>query len=899
VDPAISPFRRHRWLGSDAFPHSIIPPVILAKGKTLHTLSKNEHPSSSNTAHQATSSSVDFKFPVPATDRIDTWISGVLLPNMARSESDNENSLGDSAYEFVDTDGEVESRDGATESVASADFDGDVASLDEDTEDSEEEDDHPSATTPPGLEDSAELPATTPTISRTSTILNDNERPLIQSIEFEEPYNVLNAETVAAKHTVRDLSEEETEATALRMSLPRVPERMAVTIRQTMTKQGLTTRDPLRILYVGSHSAKQDIIHKIASSVAASVDRGRDGYNSRCSPPSQLYNVVPVSAFGSDETPDIELMHSSGYQINVEDCFGASALKFEDAPERPDVIKLTLDGNLSYHSVPVGESFLVEPQWELPHVAVVYCSDTDDLEARLTMTLVRKFMGRYNIPCIVISHKQLFDRGVCMSLDQHSIHMCLESRDADIRGSVILRRLPIDLSSFLNIDARQMNRNLAFLTGLHEPSVTSSADNTSKRVDTSPPSQQDSEKTLSVFQKCVTLIRTRTRAEWGAILPMAFLFLSVFTTLLLGVPSYGSSPKQAISVNSKVISAMPVSTTSSPINPPVASITATATQVVVDTLTKTATVTQSPGPNSLSVLPSMELGRLFQAPPSKPANKSPICSAETLSEREILIRIPSVTLLSWLNKEALEVNITRGNDLVDTERAYSTGDGVVLLLPQAQAYGLLNISIITTKKPRVNETFQVDFGTSVWQSILDKYAALFIEGKRYSADEIITHLETFVHDARDNSQSTLSKLKAANKLAFLQASTATARVTEIVKAAASDAAKLHSALAKDISAHLVEAESTLAKKLPSLKGFQEPLENGILKAQIQSKLLWLRVQGKHDEYEQYKKRATEATRVKIASSRKCWEISARRGKKAAKSHKLKSRGRGCGKAAHM
>jgi len=789
---------------------------------------------------------------------------------MAHSESGTETSLGDSAYEFVDTDGEVESRNEVSEwpeSVTSADRGGDVASLANDTEsedDSDQEDPYPSAATPP-LEYSAELPATTPSISRASTILDVNH--FTQSIEFEEPYNALNAETVAAKHTVIDLNEEETKHTAVRMNLARVPERMAITIRQTMTKQGLATREPLRILYVGSHIAKQDIIHKIASSVTASVDRkhSRDGHNTRSSP--QLYNVVQVSAFGSEETPEIELMHSSGYQINVEDCFGAESMPFEDEPEKLAIIKLTLDDNVNYHSIPEGQGFIVEPQWELPHVTVVYCSDTDDREAKLTTSLVRQFMSRSNIPCIVISHKQLFDSNSPMALDQHPIHMCLESRDADTRGSVILRRLPIDLSSFLNIDARQMNRNLAFLTGLHEPPAPS---NMTINV---LPNPQETEKTFSITRECARFVRRWIGADWRTI-SVILVLISISSAILTGAPNYGAASKQAISVNSKVISAIPVSTPPSLVTPPVASITATATQVVINTSTKTVTVTQSPGPNSLSVVPSMEVGRLFQSPSSKPASKAPLCYAEVLGDREILIRIPSPTLLSWLNREALQVNITRGDDSVDTERAYSTGDGVVLLLPQTQAYGLLNVSIITTKKPKVNETFQVDFGTSLWQSMLDKYSTLFVEGKGYSSEEIVIRLEKFVQETRESSQSTLSKL------------------TEIVTSTASDAAKLRSTLTKDISAHLVEAESAVANNLQSLKDLKEPLGKAILTAQIRSKLLWLKLQGKRDEYESYKNRAAKATGAPTAEMRDGRKNGPRRQKIAVKKAGRRARGRG-------
>ncbi len=272
--------------------------------------------------------------------------------------------------------------------------------------------------------------------------MDTTDKPFPQSIEFEEPFP-LDAETISVKHTVVDYNEEQTAAAFKGIAFQNSTKRVMITIRQTMTKQGLTTRDPLRILYVGSHAAKQDIIHKIASSVTASVESSKHAQRLRHSN-SQLYNVVPVSAFGSERTPEIELMHSSGYQIKVEDCIFAEPMKYEDSPGKPDVIKLKLDDSIAYHSVPEdeGEGFTIEPYWEAPHVTIFYCSDSDDTEARRTRMLARVFMNRHDIPSIVISHKQLFDQGHCMSLDQHSIHMCLESRNPNGGSPMIHQRLP-------------------------------------------------------------------------------------------------------------------------------------------------------------------------------------------------------------------------------------------------------------------------------------------------------------------------------------------------------------------------------------------------------------------------------------------------------------------------
>lgn len=819
-------------------------------------------------------SSSNLRFPIPAASKtISNWIDKIPAGKMARSETPSEeNILGDSTYEFIDTD--TESRDdAATESVASTDYEqGDIASLADTEQSGEDSEDEDSPQVTSVTAHAVEQAFNTPTLGLSSVaLMEDHDRPLIQSIEFEEPSTPLGGDTVSVKHTVMDFNEEETSCTAEHMQLPNPPKRMTATIRQTMSKQGLSTREPLHILFVGNHSAREDIIRKIASSVTASVNNGaRDQYTRQSS--SQLYNVVPVSAFGSERTPEIELMHSSGYQIKVENCTSAEGQQAEDSPEKPEHIKLILEDNFSYYSIPDGEDFIVEPPWDLPHVALFYCSENDDAEARRTMSAARKFMSRHGVPSIVISHKQLFNKGSCMSLDRHSPHMCLESRDLNGRGNIIHRRLPIDLASFLNIDARQMNRNLAHLTGLAEPVDTPVA---SEKPEVSTLNSRDIEKSSSAITDSVNFIRNRTGAEWRALLPVGFLLLSVLTAVLTGIPSYRFSSNSAMSVNSKVMSAVPISTSLSTMSLSVAKVTST---VTVTSSTVTCKATQSSGPNSLAVVPVTELGKLFQTGAKTPVNKTYICTAEILGDREILIRIPSGTKLSWLTKEALSVNITRNNLTVETERAYSSNDGIVLLLAKDQAYGLLNISIVTSKKPRVNETFQVDFGITVsrsWQNLVDKFSSLYETPlvSHMTYEQMRNAVDKLLVDARVQSQSTLAQVQDARRIAF-----------EHAKTLSEQAAKQSASLSKNIGARLTEAEAKLADSMQSMEmlRFREPLDNGLWKAQVRSKLLWLKLQGKDAEYAEYERRATQAARVRAAEAKKAH-------KSAKKESRLKDR----------
>lgn len=834
--------------------------------------SNNDIPPTSdhNPAPQTSNlSSSELRFPVPEADTtVANWIQHIPSANMSsrNEDHDDESSLAGSTYEFIDTDGE--SRDGnATASIASTDLgpqDDDVASL-ADTEQSEEEsgdeDGNNQQSSVPALRSLSETAAfNTPTIGRSSHVLFDDiDKSLPQSIEFEEPFS-LGAETVSVKHTVEELDEAQTASTVKAMTMPDPPERLSVTIRQTMTKQGLSTRDPLRILYVGSHSAKQDIIHKIASSLAASGESGTLRQSQ-----SQLYNVVPVSAFRSEE---IELMHSSGYQIKVEDCTSAESMKYEDKPDRPDVIKLVIDESVSYHSVPEGKSYIVEPSWELPHVAVFYCWSGDSVEAKRTRTLARKFMSRHAVPCIVISHKTLFDRGNCMALDQHAVHMCLESRDAKGRGSIIRQRFPIDLSSFLNIDARQMNRNLAYLTGLHEPS--SSPNSSRTKIETMINDYQPTgKKDVGGFKKQVSSARDWTQANARTILPIGLLILSVLATALTSFPSYRSVPVPAISINSKTVQALSISSTPAlTMSSFVPSITSISSSQAVKTSTRTITVIESPRPNSLSILPSMEIGKLPKATSNTPKSNKPLCTAEILGDREILIRIPSATKLSWLTKDAMAVNITRNNVTVDTERAYSSDEGIVLQLPKNEAYGLLNISIITTRKPMVNATFQVDFGTTASQAVQNVVSKICS-----TIAQDITLIDFRMKEARaalaevmGHARSKVTTLEEVKKKAAQQVSKSGHTITDVAKSFSFEVAKRSAIVSKEIS---IRAEAQLCNGYKSLQKLQQPFGNGLLKAQVKSKLVWLQIQGKHAEYEQYKKLAAQAVASKQKGSLKC------------------------------
>jgi len=234
---------------------------------------------------------------------------------------DNASSLGDSAYEIL-TDSAVltsddEDRDDNTDSVASLDEHGtdDVASL-ADTEASEEtastssrSDSHPEAHGIPefsGLDQETHYREA----SSSGATLRGEERSSTPPIEFEEP--AFLGEQVSVTHTVCNFSEQQTAEILKRVRIADPPTRLAATVRQTMAKQGLAIDEPFRVLYVGNSTAKGDIISKIGASLA--VPMAETGHRR-----SSRFNVVPVSSFGGNSSPEVELIDSFGLELVVDE----------------------------------------------------------------------------------------------------------------------------------------------------------------------------------------------------------------------------------------------------------------------------------------------------------------------------------------------------------------------------------------------------------------------------------------------------------------------------------------------------------------------------------------------------------------------------------------------------
>jgi hypothetical protein len=648
---------------------------------------------------------------------------------------DTESSLGDSAFEIlgdstVATSEEDEDyREDATDSISSVGVHGpdDVTSVagtsdddgddDDDDDDNDGDDDHSSAGAPPdgaGLftDDGAE-----DDVRRSGLTVTSLASTLDSPIVFEEPPH-LTAATVAVVHNVCSFSEPETMEISRILRIDNPPARLHATIRQSMSRRLLAIDEPFRILYIGSADVQEDIVSKLAASLALPVLAGSGPATVRRR--SSRFNVVPVSSFGDRGTPpEVELINSFGLELVVDECTSAHATQ---AGSAHDTLSLHLNGNSWCHSKYTAAGWVYEADmpWNLPHLAIFFCSDNDAISVRQTRLYARQFMTRHAIPTIFISRSPLYEKPVDhYTLDPRSLHACLEAGTASsvsqsLSASLVLRRLPIDLASFLAVDARQLNRNLACLTGLDGPSGSPKM--------SCHPTREEAEKILESrgeLARAAQLFARRRRGHGQ----QALVLLSILIVCALlwtgsglmsqkfrwtpGTGLQGAASPRTWSnfrlSKTPTVDMVP-SVTQSSLSSPVAS---PATETWRIPSVQLATTQSAVAPES-----SEDVAKLLVDPSLSAFNYSDHFNIHTIGDSHIILRSPRKLILQ---KQPLSytVEVTRHGRAIDVNLTKLLEGVYALRLRREDAWGRLNVTLSTPSKPMLNQTLQADFGR-VW-----------------------------------------------------------------------------------------------------------------------------------------------------------------------------------------
>lgn len=527
------------------------------------------------------------------------------------------------------------------------------------------------------------------------------------------------------------------------------PSQVIATARQTMFHCGLTPTEPYKVLYVGDSSAKDPIIQKIGSALAATLKSERV-QRSR-------FNVVPISSFGDSTSPDVVLIDSTGLELSVEDCISASFSKWDGGN---DTISMRLSDRTLVESFWSGSKFVITNTWKHPDIAVFYLSDNDSISAKQTRRFARSFMTRHSVPCIFISQTPLWDRPTeIITFDNMTPHICLEAYGSDGKRFEIVDRLPVDIQTFVSIDGRQMNRNLACLAMnynitrvLNEVSASRSELGKDSNVKSKGRTSLVSFPQLGGRRILKNLPLTKKALMSGLVFVLGFLLYhfalaGVFNASQVSVLRHSPAETDAghNPVFSRPTSTVSVSTSADSSNLP--SSTSPATK-------------QHPVLRSKSTLhTNTEIASFLLDGHAMIPNKSEKFKINVIGGSHIVLRSPHWFIRSRKASKLL-FSVSRGNSVLNHEVS-TLFDGVFAIeIPREDAYGMLNVSVWTTSKPKINESFDVEFGTpwfgfAKWKKTENTITKLLYK-KLISLDRGLvsaynytnTALRLFIHEAQ-------------------------------------------------------------------------------------------------------------------------------------------------------
>lgn len=692
--------------------------------------------SNDNSSIDKKSTTIDLQYPtIPVYGTPSSWLSQSQLVTMASNPDDSSfddtsSSLGDSTYDFVDDKSTVvsddEDQDHLTQSVSSNE-DREIEPQADYQHHISDKTSQPSRSRASSLSfdhDDALITGSQPTSDEASP---GNEHNIIKAnentIEGEERHKQQMLLLHESRNTTLGAIKETEGSYTLklfkgndvfkmmhhfRMVTP--PAEVIATVRQTMVSQRLSLNGPYKVLYIGDVLAKEPIIRKLGSALAASL--GSENFQ------RSRINVVPISSFGDFTSPEVVLIDSTGLEMNVEECVSASFTKMEGGN---DTVSMNLSNQTRVESFWSGTEHVVTDHWNLPDLAVFYLAESDNISAKQTRHFARKFMSRHKIPSVVISQHPLWAKPAeVIALDQKTPHLCLEAQCSDSDEFQIIKRLPIDQETFLELDAVQLNRNMAYLaTARHSSRVLPTPSR--------PGSKCEPQRASKLIKKNRTLFTGFSCFKESRVLeklPLVEKLLTSGLLLILGLLLYHFTVSNYFASGSSRVT----NSQEPPAN------TATAPKFLLPKPIIAASVSSRRVPTLVSKPASSLMGQL-SVPKTKPVPNTNTDIASFLLDRDALLPNESEKFYikiigdyhivleapQWLTRSKrnpkIKFSVVRGDEVLKHQVSVLFDGVYALEIPREDAYGSLNVSVSTTSKPRINESFELYFRTSWFKGL--------------------------------------------------------------------------------------------------------------------------------------------------------------------------------------
>lgn len=247
-------------------------------------------------------------------------------------------------------------------------------------------------------------------------------------------------------------------------------------------------------------------------------------------------------------------------------------------------------------------------------------------------------------------------------------------------------------------------------------------------------------------------------------------------------------------------------------------------------------------------------------------NRKATVSFSPHGRHDVLIHVSQDVRDAWLSKKCLNVTVLRSSQQLGFSLS-PVDDGILVKFPRREAYGVVNLSIRSTCRPKTEKAIKVHFGKGI---IVDAF-----ERTKSLAQDLSELVPVAAQEAERCLAGAKRVLGSASESFAYAWLVGTERVQDLLinkNVGGSDS--VHTILSRLWSQvtgafdEAVGASGLHSTYITRLRGTQTQLRLGLLDAQVSARMWWLKVQGKDDEYEKYSSKAQAFLKQKKASAKK-------------------------------
>ncbi|KAM3510610.1 hypothetical protein MY11210_005740 [Beauveria gryllotalpidicola] len=234
-------------------------------------------------------------------------------------------------------------------------------------------------------------------------------------------------------------------------------------------------------------------------------------------------------------------------------------------------------------------------------------------------------------------------------------------------------------------------------------------------------------------------------------------------------------------------------------------------------------------------------------------SRKPTVSFTPHGKNDVLIHVSRDVRDTWMSNKCLNVTVLRSTQELEFS-LFPVEDGILVKFPRREAYGVVNLSVKSKCRPKIEKAIKVHFGKGI---IVDAF-----ERTKSLAQDLSELVPVAAHEAGRCLAGAGRVLEFASESFAHAWLVGTERAQDLlINANIGTGGPLVNSVSQiwretlEFLHENTDIPEKYRKSIYSVRNAQTQLRLGLLDAQVSARMWWLKIQGKDDEYRAYASKA--------------------------------------------